>query len=257
MTPPASKGATAPSGACSRSPMGATISSAWPPCHWPRKPSRTARKRTRSWRPNAPNCTSARTRSPIPAPTISAARRSIWTTERPLSGLRFDRNAVLRRGPSGGNSATQYRADRQVYLGRFDLGAVAKPEARHLDKPALGVDAKPLGPRGDDLAQFLPAHRAKCRRHDLFGVEQIELLLTAFVFERRPGARRRVAPSDQVVDEVDVIGPIDLGFRLAHPALVGRLLFVLGPFGGAARDHQIGGLQEGLDAEREDLVEIQ
>src|SRR5204862_3423322 len=151
----------------------------------------------------------------------------------------------------------QYRADRQVNFGGFDLGAVAEAQARAFDKAALRVYTDAFGAGRDDLAQFLAAHRAKGRRHDLLRVKEIELLLAGLGFERRPGARRGIAATDQIVDEIDMVGPVDPRLGLAHPALIGGLALILRPFGGAARRDEIGRLQQGLDAEREDLVEIE
>src|SRR5215212_324380 len=144
--------------------------------------------------------------------------------------------------------------------------AVAEAQPRAFDKPALRQDAQPLGTGRDDLADLLAAHRAEGWRHDLFRVEQIQFLslnaLWAIIgfalgLERGPGARRRVAAADQVIDEIDMAGPVDPRFGLAHPALVGCLALVLRPFGGASADDQIGRLQQRLDPEREDLVEIE
>src|ERR1700674_3959232 len=80
----------------------------------------------------------------------------------------------------------QDRPGRDVEFGGFDLGAVAEAHARHLDEPALGVDAQPFGAGRDDLAELLAAHRAKSRRHDLFRVEQIELFVALILLEDRP-----------------------------------------------------------------------
>src|ERR1051326_8838896 len=103
----------------------------------------------------------------------------------------------------------QDRADRQVDLGGFDLGAVAEAQARAFDKAALRVNANALGAGRDNLAQFFAAHRAKGRRHNLLRVEEIELLLAGIGFQRRPGAGRGVAAADQIVNEIDMVGPVD------------------------------------------------
>src|ERR1700722_4710048 len=147
----------------------------------------------------------------------------------------------------------QYRPNLQPGVAGLDLGAVVEPEARHVDETALRVDADAVRPRRDDLAQFFAAHTAKGRRHDLPRVEQVEPL----VAHRRPGARRRIAAADQIVDEIDVVRPVDAAFRFAHPALIGRLVLVLGRFGGAPGHDQLSGLDQRLDPEREDLVEIE
>src|SRR5436305_9559131 len=112
----------------------------------------------------------------------------------------------------------QYRADRQVYLGGFDLGAIAEAQARALDKAALRVNTDPVGAGRDDLAQFLAAHRAKGRRHDLLRVKQIELLLAGLGFECRPSARREIAAADQIIDEIDMVRRVDPRLRSADPA---------------------------------------
>src|SRR5712692_2578986 len=149
-------------------------------------------------------------------------------------------------------SHAENRPDRDVDFGGFDLGPVAEPEARYLDEPALGVDAQAVGPGRDNFTELLAADRAESWRHDLFRVEQIKLLVAM----HRPGAWRRVAAADQVIDEIDVTRPVDARLGVAHPALIGRLFLVLGPFGGAPGGDEVGGLHQRLDPKRKDLVEI-
>src|SRR3546814_6740150 len=65
---------------------------------------------------------------------------------------------------------------------------------------------------------------ARCARSGhLAAVEDLHLV----ALPGGPGARLRIGAADQVVDLVDRLVPLDLGVRLAAPALVGRLAAAL------------------------------
>ena len=71
-----------------------------------------------------------------------------------------------------------------------------------------------------------------------------------------PGARRRVGGADQVVDLGHRLGPVDLGNVLLEPALVGLLRMVLRDLRRLAGLHEVDRLHHGVDAEREQLLEV-
>src|SRR5690348_15647736 len=100
----------------------------------------------------------------------------------------------------------------------------------------------------DDFTDLAPAHRSEGRRRNLARVEQVDLALA----HGCPGARSRVAASDQVVDEIDMGSPADPRLRVAHPALIGGPALILCGFGRPPRGDENGGLNQRLDAERED-----
>ena len=69
-------------------------------------------------------------------------------------------------------------------------------------------------------------------------------------------ARRRIAAADQVgAIPVDMGVPVDLGFLVLAPAL-SCLRLVLHDLLMPAGDDEVGRLQHGLDAEREQMVEV-
>src|SRR5947209_17581038 len=90
-------------------------------------------------------------------------------------------------------------------LGGGDLGAIVETHPRDLDKAALGEDPHARLADRDDLADLASADRAKGRSDDLARVEQVELAFAC----RGPGAGRRVAAADQIVDEIDMVRPVD------------------------------------------------
>src|SRR5204862_3768595 len=120
------------------------------------------------------------------------------------------RQSELHRLPAEGRPLGDAR------VGRFDFRTIIEAHPRHLDKAALSEDSHPLVADRDNLADLAPAHHAEGLSRDLARIEQIEFLLAEF----RPGAGCRVAAADQVVDEVDVVGPVYVRRGLAHPAFV-------------------------------------
>src|SRR5688500_172536 len=111
-------------------------------------------------------------------------------------------------------------------LSTADLLAVGTACAQHFDRPALRGHAKA---RLGDVGHFadLAAHVGIATEGVFLRVEDLDLLAV----QRGPRARRRIAAADHVVDEIDRIGPVDLGFGIAAPAFVARLALVLNRFG--------------------------
>src|SRR6185503_6606140 len=98
----------------------------------------------------------------------------------------------------------------------------AEPRLQHLDVAALRGDLEALRGHvrhGADLA----AHVREAPEEDLLRIEDLQRLAAG----GGPGARRRVAAADQVVDVVDRLRPVDARFRGAAPALVARVRLVL------------------------------
>ena len=133
------------------------------------------------------------------------------------------------------------------------LGPSSRRTRETSTKPPWARMRIPSSPTETTSPILRAAHRAESRGGDLSRVEQIEFLLAV----HRPGAGRRVAAADQVVDEIDMVRPVDPRLGFAHPALIGGAAFVLGAFRSRARHDEIGGLDQRLDPEREDLVEIE
>src|SRR6185503_17519069 len=136
-------------------------------------------------------------------------------------------------------------------LSRRDFLAVAELRAQHFDAPALRRDLERLVGDFDHFADF-SLDGAEGSHRMLARVEDLQLAAA----QGGPRARRRVAAADHVVDEVDMVGPVQPGFGLAAPAFVGRLRLVLHHFLVPARDHQIGRLEHRLHAHRKQAVEV-
>src|SRR6185295_9609262 len=111
--------------------------------------------------------------------------------------------------------------------------AVLELRLQHFDLAALGGDFEAL--RGDvsDAPDF-PGHVGEAAEQNLARIENLELPAV----ESRPGSRRRIASTNQVVDVIDRLGPVDLRFGSAAPALVARLRFVLHDLLVFRRDYQ-------------------
>src|ERR1700732_1538313 len=86
----------------------------------------------------------------------------------------------------------------------------------------------------------------------LASVEQLQLP----ALERCPRARRRVTAADQVVDQVDVVVPVNPGLGCATPSLIARLGLVLRAVGGAAADHEVRGFLQSSDPHGKQAVEV-
>ena len=89
-------------------------------------------------------------------------------------------------------------------------------------------------------------------RWQRLGVEYPELLAA----ERGPGAGRRIAAADQAIDLLPGLAPVDLGVVGAAASLVGRLRRVLLDARRLAGFDEIDQLHHGVDAHREQAVEI-
>ncbi len=141
-------------------------------------------------------------------------------------------------------SPTLTPADFGPFPGR-NLLAVAAADALGEYGPAACGDRHALVV---DREHF--ARRAAAR--DLCAVEDVDLL----ALDRAPGAGRRIGGADQVVDVGDGLGPIDLGNVLLEPALVGAVGEVLRVLERLAGAHEFEALDHGVDAHREQLLEV-
>jgi len=103
--------------------------------------------------------------------------------------------------------------------------AIAELGAQHFDAAALSADLEALVGQFDYFAD-LALDRTERAHRMLAGVEDLQF----FFFQRGPGARRGVAAADQVVDEVDVVGPVDARLGPAAPAFIAGPGFVLHHF---------------------------
>ena len=81
-------------------------------------------------------------------------------------------------------------------------------------------------------------------------------IFSVLPFERRPGARRRIAAADQPIDLPPRLAPVDAGVVGAAAALVGRLRLVLLDARRLAGLHEVDRLQHRFDAHRKQAVEI-
>src|SRR6266851_1079328 len=131
--------------------------------------------------------------------------------------------------------------------------AVLEATAQHLDEAALAMDHDACGARIDHFAEARALDLGEGPSDVLARVEQIE----AAAIDRRPGAGRRVAAANEVVSDLDMVGPVDARFRRAHPALVCGLALVLMALLRLAGDDEVGRLEQSGHAQREDPVEIE
>src|SRR5690606_35166314 len=83
----------------------------------------------------------------------------------------------------------------------------------------------------------------------------VDLQLVAV--EEGPGAGLRVGAADQIVHLGNRLVPVDLGVRLAAPALVGGLALVLRDARRLARAHQVDRLHHGVDPHGEQVIEVE
>src|SRR5579862_761626 len=128
--------------------------------------------------------------------------------------------------PAHKASGAQHGTDHQTRLGtelrrRYFL-AILVPHTHQLDLAALHADpgtaAVDRG-HGADLT----LHLRKAARDVLTRVEHLQLL--AAVGSPRPGSG--ITAADQVVDQIDMIVPVDAGLGGTAPTQVARLRFVL------------------------------
>src|SRR3990170_2899556 len=141
-------------------------------------------------------------------------------------------------------------AARKQFSGR-DFLSVAELCAQHFDAPALRGDLEGLVRDFKHFADF-SLHRAEGAHWMLARVEDLQLGAA----ERGPGARRRIAAADRVVDEVDVVRPVELRLGLAAPALVSGLRLVLHDLMMLISEDQIGRFEHRLHPHREQAVEV-
>ena len=103
------------------------------------------------------------------------------------------------------------------------LPAAVGAHARDLDEAALAVHDQRAVVDRHDLAELLALHLGEGAGDALRRVEHEQLL----AIERGPGAGCGIAAADQVVDDVDVVRPVDARFRIADDALVAGVRLVL------------------------------
>src|ERR1019366_4406363 len=190
------------------------------------------------------------------ASTLTAASNTGSRQERsvPVPGQRAGRYSPARfSATTRMGSATQDRTDLQFRLGRGDFLAAVPADALHLDEAALAMDHDIGAVSRHDLADLFALHLGEGAGDALRALEQEQLLAV----ERGPGAGRRIAAANEVVGEVDVRGPVDVGFGIADDAFVAGVGFVLLMCFGGAGDDLVGGLQQAGDARREHLVEVE
>ena len=94
----------------------------------------------------------------------------------------------------------------------------------NFNSPALHADEKTFIA---ELADF--TNGSDNRREASCGVLSCIKALHFFALKQSPCAWRRVAPPDQVINMVNVIGPVDSRLSTAAPTLVACLLLVLDP----------------------------
>ena len=143
---------------------------------------------------------------------------------------------------------------RIVIVGQQAFGKAVLDAFTARGDQVAGVFAPPekTGARPDPLVAAASERGVTVHRHARYSSDEAKQALA----EHRPGAGGRIAAADEVVDEIDMVRPVDPRFSFAHPAFIGGLAFILCGLGGASGDDEFGGLCERLDAKREDLVEI-
>src|SRR5215467_14891718 len=98
---------------------------------------------------------------------------------------------------AGGNTVLRDEVGRGDFLALFVLGL------EYLDAAALGGHEEALRADFRDLAD-LALHGAEGAHPMLAAVEDLQPLAV----DRGPGARRGIAAAYEVVDEIDVVGPV-------------------------------------------------
>src|SRR6202140_3167061 len=132
------------------------------------------------------------------------------------------------------------------------LLAVLVAELENLDLPTPRRNEHALAfDRGHRADRALDLRKSAM---DVFAsVEQLQLP----ALERGPRGRCRVAAADQVVDQVDMVVPIDSGLGRATPSLIARLGLVLRAVGGTAADHEVCGILQSSDPHGKQAIEVQ
>ena len=129
------------------------------------------------------------------------------------------------RGPEPLQAAEQHpRGESRLgaELARLQFLAVLIAQREDFDLAALRGDAEAVVAQSRSRCRW-PLDLGEGARGVFAGVEQLQLLAV----EQRPRARRRIAAADQVVDEIDVIVPVDARFGIAAPTFIARLRLVL------------------------------
>src|SRR5258706_11294010 len=132
-----------------------------------------------------------------------------------------------------------------------DLAAVGGFDARDPDTAIGADDGETAGVYVDDFAELAA---------DAFGILGGKRLrvedLERFAVMRRPGAGRRIAAANEIVDLPPGLSPIDLGVLRSAAALIGREALVLFVARDLAGLDEVERFHHRLDALREQPVEI-
>src|SRR4029453_2264247 len=129
--------------------------------------------------------------------------------------------------------------------------AVFTSRPEHFDDTALCGDIEARLGDGRHFAHFARDLR-KAVKWAFARVEDLQLLAV----QRRPRPRRGIAAPNQVVDEVDMMCPMNARLGFPAPPLVAFLRFILHDFPVLAGENEIGGFEHRFHAHREELVEI-
>src|SRR5271165_2206895 len=174
----------------------------------------------------------------------TAASNTRASMKRPVRvpGQRADAT-VRRRSRQRPASATQDGAGLELRFGRGDLLAAIPADALHLDEAALAMDHRVGAVHRHDLADLFAFHLGEGAGDAFRALEQKQFLAA----ERGPGAGCRVAAANEIVSEVDMRSPVDVGFGVTDDAFVAGVGFVLLDRFGGAGDNLIGGLQQSRD----------
>src|SRR5438067_454531 len=116
--------------------------------------------------------------------------------------------------PPAARLSPEHGSDFEPGIARRDLLTGFQPHAVRDDESALAMDGHAAARCGDDRADLLAPDLRQRPRRALLALEQEQ----APAARRSPGPRRWVAAADQVEGDVDVVRPLDAGFRLADDA---------------------------------------
>src|SRR5215471_14620328 len=165
----------------------------------------------------------------------------------PSDGGETGRKAVRR----SGKPCLDGEAHRLRPLAGLDLLAVGGLHPGDLEAPVGANHGEAVRLDRDDLAE-LAADPLGVAGGQRLGVEDFQLLAV----ERGPGAGRRIAAANEPVDLLPGLAPIDLGVIWPAAPLVGRLRLVLLDARRIAGLYQVDRFQHGVDAHREQPIEI-
>src|SRR5262249_14057079 len=153
---------------------------------------------------------------------------------------RRSRKAGAGREPGGGG-----------VFSRADLAAVGRLYAQDFDAAVGAGNSEAIGLDRDDLTH-LAGNPFWVARRQRFRLEHLE----ALAVQSRPGAGRRIAAADEIVDLPPRLAPVDAGIICRAAALIGRLAFVLPDARRRAGFDEIDRFQHRLDPHREQAIEI-